>query len=564
MSFLLDHFFLFKFFFFIFFFFFFSSVYFYLFDLVLYFDWVYYSHMSCSFSLIFLFDWMSMIFMSFVFLVSGCVLLYSLDYMSGDMNLVRFYYIVFFFILSMLFLITMPDFFCLLLGWDGLGVVSYCLVIYYQNKVSLTSGFLTLIINRLGDIFIIFSVCWCFNFGYWHYMYFYSWLNYDSFVVFFFLFFSCLTKSAQIPFSSWLPAAMAAPTPVSSLVHSSTLVTAGVYLMIRFNFFLIGDFSFFLMLISLVTIFMSGISALFENDLSKIIALSTLSQLGFMFFCLSLGNYYLGFFHLLMHAVYKSMLFLCSGFFIHCHGGYQDIRFMGGLGVQSPFISSCFFLSLISLAGFPFLCGFYSKDFILELLILSNLNFFFFFFFFVGLFLTFFYSLRLLYYLFFGGSFFFSFLEFSDLFMMSFSLFFLFFFCVVGGSLIFWFFDGLYIYVFDFYFSIFPLFFFFFFFFFLDLFYYNSFGLYHFLKFFFCKMWFLPYYSSFFFLNMFFNLSGYLFHLVDHGWTEYFLGSWFILFYRSLSSLMDLFSVNYFNLIFFFFFFFLGGGLYFV
>jgi NADH-ubiquinone oxidoreductase chain 5 len=185
---------------------------------------------------------------------------------------------------------------------------------------------------------------------------------------------ACLTRRAQFPFSRWLPAAMAAPTPVSSLVHSSTLVTAGVYLLIRFNKFLTGGIFFLLMNLSLLTILLSGFGALYENDLKKIIAFSTIGQLSFIIFSIAIGSSYLGFIHLLIHAVFKSLLFLCSGVFIRGYLGVQDIRFIGNLGLRSPLVRSCFLVSLFSLCGVPFYSGFFSKDFIIELSILIEIN----------------------------------------------------------------------------------------------------------------------------------------------------------------------------------------------
>nr|UBS93998.1 NADH dehydrogenase subunit 5 [Iolania perkinsi] len=555
MLFCLNFFFFFFFFFLLFFFF---SIYMYMFDLTYFFEWLFYMNNSCCFTCLFMFDWISLIFMSFVFLISGCVLLYSLEYMSGDLNIIRFFFLVFFFILSMVFLILMPDLICLLLGWDGLGLVSYALVIYYQNSISLSSGLLTLITNRFGDVALIFSIGWCFNFGCFHYFYLmFVDLNFYSLMVFIFIIFACLTSSAQIPFSAWLPAAMAAPTPVSSLVHSSTLVTAGVYLMIRFNFFLVNYFSFFIMFISLCTIFMSGLSAFFENDLKKIIAFSTLNQLGFMFFCLSIGSLYLSFVHLLIHAVFKSLLFLCCGFYIHSFNGVQDIRFMGNLSIQSPFVSSCFIVSLLSLCGFPFLSGFYSSDFILEMVILMEVNFFFFFFFFFSLGFTFIYTFRLLYNLFFGSCFFLGYLSLKEMNLMSFSLFILFFFSIISGSLIFWFFNSFFFYIFDYYYKFitFLLFFFFFFLFFNFLSGYFFFN-YGFFSMFFSLMWFIPFFSSSFFLFNFFNFSGYLFMLVDLGWTEYLSSSLIINSLGFFSSFLSRVYMNSFSLYYFFFFFF--------
>lgn len=179
--------------------------------------------------------------------------------------------------------------------------------------------------------------------------------------------FAAITKRAQIPFSAWLPAAIAAPTPVSSLVHSSTLVTAGVYLIIRFYPLLNNKtVLFFVFLTGLITILMSGWVANFENDLKKVIALSTLSQLGLIFIILGAGSYVLAFFHLIMHALFKSTLFICAGFIIHNLQGRQDRRFRGFSSFNSPYLGVVFTCTNLALCGFPFLRGFYSKDRILE------------------------------------------------------------------------------------------------------------------------------------------------------------------------------------------------------
>jgi NADH-ubiquinone oxidoreductase chain 5 len=183
-----------------------------------------------------------------------------------------------------------------------------------------------------------------------------------------------ITKRAQIPFSAWLPAAIAAPTPVSSLVHSSTLVTAGVYLLIRFSFLIYLNN--FLLYVGVLTIFIAGLSANFECDLKKIIALSTLRQLGLIIIVIGLGLNDLSFFHLMTHAIFKSLLFLCAGVFIHSYGEIQDIRHMSRLDKRLPISSFYFIICSMALCGFPFLSGFYSKDLILELFIIGNINFF--------------------------------------------------------------------------------------------------------------------------------------------------------------------------------------------
>jgi len=181
-----------------------------------------------------------------------------------------------------------------------------------------------------------------------------------------------ITRRAQIPFSAWLPAAIAAPTPISALVHSSTLVTAGVYLMIRFNEVLgVREVLFYL---SVLTIIMSGFGANFEIDIKKIIALSTLRQLGVIIMSLSLGIVELAFFHLLIHALFKSLLFLCAGVFIHGMGDRQDIRSLGGAVECAPLTSFYFIGCSLALCGFPYMSGFYSRDLILEIFMIRRLN----------------------------------------------------------------------------------------------------------------------------------------------------------------------------------------------
>nr|YP_009708263.1 NADH dehydrogenase subunit 5 [Paracolopha morrisoni]QEV85454.1 NADH dehydrogenase subunit 5 [Paracolopha morrisoni] len=394
-------FFFFFFFFFNFLIFFFFGLYFIYFNKVFFIEYMIFYLNSCLVLYVILIDWMSMMFMSFVFLISSMILLYSMEYMNFDLNKSRFLFLMNLFIMFMGFLILSPNLISILLGWDGLGLVSFCLVVFYQNKKSYSSGLVTVLMNRMGDLFIILSLIWVLNFGSWNFMLlnYYSNLNY-LFYISLMLMFASLTKSAQLPFSSWLPLAMAAPTPVSSLVHSSTLVTAGIYLLIRFNeIFLSFNFSFYLMVISCLTMFMSGLNAIFEFDLKKIIAFSTLSQMSFMFMILCLGKIDMCFFYLLMHALFKSMMFLSAGILILNMNNNQDIRKMGGLINYLPFSSLIFMFTLMSLCGFPFFCSFYSKDLIFEFFFMMNLNLIFFFFFLFSFILTFFYSIRIIYYL---------------------------------------------------------------------------------------------------------------------------------------------------------------------
>nr|YP_010835944.1 NADH dehydrogenase subunit 5 [Scopura montana]WGC89463.1 NADH dehydrogenase subunit 5 [Scopura montana] len=370
-------------------------------DLVYFIEWEILSMNSAVIVMTFLFDWMSLIFMGFVLFISGLVIFYSEEYMGGDMNINRFIILVLMFVLSMMFLIISPNLISILLGWDGLGLVSYLLVIYYQNVKSYNAGMLTALSNRIGDVALLLAIAWMLNFGSWNYIYYLecSKSTLEMSIIGGLVVIAGMTKSAQIPFSSWLPAAMAAPTPVSALVHSSTLVTAGVYLLIRFNVLLVDSWlGWLLLLLGGLTMFMAGLGANFEFDLKKIIALSTLSQLGLMMSVLAMGLPKLAFFHLLTHALFKALLFMCAGAIIHNMSDSQDIRFMGGLVIQMPLTAACFNLSNLALCGMPFLAGFYSKDLILEMVALSSLNMFSFFLYFFSTGLTVCYSLRLVYY----------------------------------------------------------------------------------------------------------------------------------------------------------------------
>nr|YP_009266279.1 NADH dehydrogenase subunit 5 [Yunnanacris yunnaneus]ANJ44359.1 NADH dehydrogenase subunit 5 [Yunnanacris yunnaneus] len=387
-------------------------------------------------------DWMSLIFMSFVMYISSLVIYYSEDYMSGEKNMNRFIIIVLMFILSMGFLIISPNLISILLGWDGLGLVSYCLVIYYQNVKSYSAGMLTALSNRIGDVAILISIAWMLNFGGWNYIYYYDFISnsFEMKIITMLIVLAAMTKSAQIPFSSWLPAAMAAPTPVSALVHSSTLVTAGIYLLIRFSPMLnVYNCGWFLLLVGCLTMFMAGLGANFEYDLKKIIALSTLSQLGLMMSILAMGYPKLAFFHLLAHALFKALLFMCAGSMIHNLKDSQDIRFMGSIVNFMPLTSVCFNVSSLSLCGMPFLAGFYSKDLILEMVCLSWINCLIFFLYFFSTGLTASYSFRLFYYSMSGDNNFYSSFSFDDKgFYISFGMIALLFVAVFGGSLLSW------------------------------------------------------------------------------------------------------------------------------
>ena len=298
-------------------------------------------------------------------------------------------------------MIIRPTLIRILLGWDGLGLVSYCLVIYYPTKKSRSAGILTVIRNRVGDICILLRIGWFRIVGDYNFLAWRFWAEpIQRRLIIYLIIFAAMTKRAQVPFSAWLPAAIAAPTPVSALVHSSTLVTAGVYLLIRFSDTLELRSKTFLLTVSTITMFMSGLVANFEFDLKKIIALSTLRQLGIIMFAIAMGIYELAVFHLVIHALFKALLFLCAGTAIHRIGGSQDIRAYGALRKSFPIIGVCLNYANLSLCGLPFLAGFYSKDLIIEMAASRTINQFILIIIFVSVGLTVRYRLRLTLYTF--------------------------------------------------------------------------------------------------------------------------------------------------------------------
>nr|WQM87327.1 NADH dehydrogenase subunit 5 [Eurymetra natalensis] len=407
-------------------------------DFIYLLDWEFLSLNSMLMTLTLIFDWMSMFFCGCVFFISSMVILYSHSYMSGDINKIRFLYLVLMFIFSMFMMIMSPNLISILIGWDGLGLVSYCLVIYFQNFKSFNAGMLTILTNRIGDVAILLSIAWMMNYGSWHFFYYLNLFEGWGFYLMILIILAGFTKSAQIPFSSWLPAAMAAPTPVSALVHSSTLVTAGVYLLIRFSDLLMFYNCSFFLILSMMTMFMSGLGANFEFDLKKIIALSTLSQLGLMMTILFMGFPMLSYFHLLTHAFFKALLFLCAGLIIHVMNNTQDIRLMGGLSNQLPFTITCFSISNLSLCGFPYLSGFYSKDLILESMTFMGSNMYIYFIMYISVGLTASYSIRLMYYsmIFNPNSYIFQ--SYNEDKFMNLSMIFLVFMSVISGSMLSW------------------------------------------------------------------------------------------------------------------------------
>ena len=346
--------------------------------------------------LTFIIDSMSLYFIRLVRLVSGSVMIFRSSYIMSEKFFSRFIFLVFMFIISIFLLILSPNIISLLLGWDGLGVTSYLLVIFYQRNKSYNAGILTALTNRLGDVGLLVSISLIVYLGSWTYLYININNRIYSQILVYLIIISACTKSAQIPFSAWLPAAIAAPTPVSALVHSSTLVTAGVYLLIRINLIIIEiNISKFLRILGMLTIIIAGITAIVEIDIKKVIALSTLRQLGIIIIILGMGNPVLSFFHLISHAFFKAILFICAGLTIHRIKDYQDIRKMGFNYININLSVSIIIIANIRLCGLPFLRGFYSKDIIIEIVIIKGKRFFLFFLLIIGTRLTVIYSCRL-------------------------------------------------------------------------------------------------------------------------------------------------------------------------
>lgn len=322
---------------------------------------------SINLSFRILLDWYSILFSATVVIISTIIIVFSIIYIPNK-ELKQFKIIIIIFILSIIILIVRDNIILILLGWDGLGLSSFILVVYYQNFSSSASGLITIFSNRLGDIAILITIrILTINLNW-------NFFNNEEFsnIVIMMLLIAAFSKRAQFPFSSWLPAAIAAPTPISALVHSSTLVTAGVYILIRVINFPHPNSIIILIIISVATTIYARLTANWEQDIKKIIALSTLRQIGMIIFVLSINNYQIAFFHLIIHAIFKSLIFLCAGIIIYNYS-YQDIRHTNLIKNSSPIIIIIIIISNITLIGIPFISGFFSKDYIIEHIINSKI-----------------------------------------------------------------------------------------------------------------------------------------------------------------------------------------------
>jgi NADH-quinone oxidoreductase subunit L len=333
----------------------------------------------------FLFDPLSSTMLVVITFVSLLVQIYSVEYMVHDLNRTRFMSYLSLFVFFMIILVTSNNFLQMFIGWEGVGLVSYLLINFWFTRVEAARSALKAIgVNKIGDfgivmafllIFYLFgSVNYDIVFYYSQFFTFYTFnilgLEINSLTLIgLFLLLGAVGKSAQLGLHTWLPDAMEGPTPVSALIHAATMVTAGVYLLVRCSP-IIERTALVLNLIVVLgslTAFFGATTAFFQNDLKKIIAYSTCSQLGYMFFACGLSAYSAAMFHLVNHAFFKALLFLCAGAVIHALNDEQDIRKMGGLVKILPFTYISMLVGSLSLAGFPFMSGYFSKDLIIEI-----------------------------------------------------------------------------------------------------------------------------------------------------------------------------------------------------
>jgi len=309
-----------------------------------------------------------------VLIISSLVHLYSVSYMSADPHNQRFFSYLSLFTFMMIILVTANNYLLMFVGWEGVGVCSYLLVSFWFTRVaanqSSMSAFLT---NRVGDCFLtvgMFAILWSLgNLDYGTVFSLAPYMNNNIIILIgICLLIGAMAKSSQVGLHVWLPMAMEGPTPVSALIHAATMVTAGVYLLMRSSPLI--EYSSTVLLLCLwlgaITTVFSSLIGLFQQDIKKVIAYSTMSQLGMMVIAIGLSSYNIALFHLINHAFYKALLFLGAGSVIHAVADNQDFRKYGGLISYLPLTYSVMLIASLSLVAFPFMTGFYSKDFILE------------------------------------------------------------------------------------------------------------------------------------------------------------------------------------------------------